>query len=113
MKTGPRSPAVSAALWAIGLCAGYVFGPLLLQIGAATGVSEKDLAMRLISAAFLFPLLFLGLWVYEKKKGKQHLANVYADFSFHPGHHQRGIRESVLLGSRFLGGGSNLLCAKS
>lgn len=66
---------MTAAGWAFGLCAGYVLGPLLLQVGAATGVSEKDLAMRLVSVVVLFPVLFIGFWIYEKKKQRQILPN--------------------------------------
>jgi hypothetical protein len=58
----------SALKLSIALCGAYILGPLLIEFGAATGFDEKALALRLVAAGGLLPILTLIIVFYKRRQ---------------------------------------------
>lgn len=74
MKQHVKMAAASAAKWALGLCAGFVLGPVLLILTSGSDISGNLIAQKLVTAVALYPLLFVSIWawgVFGKKQSSE------------------------------------------
>lgn len=53
----------SAAKWALGLCPGFVLGPLLLLLTSGSDINGNLIAQKFVPAVTHYPILFVGIWV--------------------------------------------------
>jgi hypothetical protein len=66
-----KKAAISAAVWAAGLCGGFILGPLFIGLPGGAGISPEEIAKKLVAAVFLFPIIFVVVWLWGifMKKG--------------------------------------------
>lgn len=64
MKPHIKAAGISAVGWAAGLSAGFFLGPLLSGLAGGAGISPEDMATKLVVVVFLFPVIFVVVWLY-------------------------------------------------
>lgn len=75
MKSLTKAAAASAAKWALGLSFGYTFGPIALAFLSGVELSGNFLAKKVVTGFALFPVLFIGLWIWKSFQKKYLVAD--------------------------------------
>ena len=75
MKPHVAAAARSALKWALGLSIGYILGPILFNLAGGEENTGNFVAQKLISGIALFPLLFIGIWIWGINTKKNSPAN--------------------------------------
>ena len=78
MKPHVAAAAISALKWALGLSLGYILGPILVNLAGGEENTGNFVAQKLISGIALFPVLFIGIWIWGINTKKNSPANISA-----------------------------------
>ncbi len=78
MKPHVAAAAISALKWALGLSLGYILGPILINLAGGEENTGNFVAQKLISGIALFPVLFIGIWIWGINTKKNSPANISA-----------------------------------
>ena len=81
MKSHTKAAAVSAFKWALGLSLGFILGPVVTSLASGTELSGNQIGQKLIAGIVLFPILFLGLWVWGAFSKKDPFAGLSFDIN--------------------------------
>ncbi len=64
MKPYVKEAASFAAKTALGLCLGYILGPIIGRFVMGSGISGHLIAQKLVIGIAFFPVLFVGIWMW-------------------------------------------------
>ena len=67
MKPHVAKAAISALKWALGLSLGYILGPIVYNLACGVENTSDFIALRLVTGVFLFPVIFLVMWMWGIK----------------------------------------------
>ncbi|HRR41758.1 MAG TPA: hypothetical protein P5244_11050 [Syntrophales bacterium] len=64
MKPHVAAAAISALKWALGLSLGFILGPILINLAGGEENTGNFVAQKLMAGIALFPILFIGIWIW-------------------------------------------------